>query len=116
MSDNPRTVGERIEALRRLLMTGTPSQQSIARRALKDLSRTTRNQKDIQAALAALAGQTPEATKDSLGNERLPESTPESKIQTQESGIQTRSEEHTSELQSLAYLVCRLLLEKKKTR
>src|SRR2546425_5630357 len=28
----------------------------------------------------------------------------------------TRSEEHTSELQSLAYLVCRLLLEKKKIR
>src|SRR2546425_1904474 len=28
--------------------------------------------------------------------------------------IGTRSEEHTSELQSLAYLVCRLLLEKKK--
>src|SRR2546425_6290406 len=28
----------------------------------------------------------------------------------------TRSEEHTSELQSLAYLVCRLLLEKKKRR
>src|SRR2546425_1539407 len=27
---------------------------------------------------------------------------------------QKRSEEHTSELQSLAYLVCRLLLEKKK--
>src|SRR2546425_6207513 len=27
---------------------------------------------------------------------------------------QARSEEHTSELQSLAYLVCRLLLEKKK--
>src|SRR2546425_6355347 len=27
---------------------------------------------------------------------------------------QDRSEEHTSELQSLAYLVCRLLLEKKK--
>src|SRR2546425_12732243 len=27
--------------------------------------------------------------------------------------IQIRSEEHTSELQSLAYLVCRLLLEKK---
>src|SRR3989441_8036737 len=33
-------------------------------------------------------------------------------------GIETvtwsRSEEHTSELQSLAYIVCRLLLEKKK--
>src|SRR2546425_3635561 len=27
-----------------------------------------------------------------------------------------RSEEHTSELQSLAYLVCRLLLEKKKMK
>src|SRR2546425_2858856 len=30
--------------------------------------------------------------------------------------IDGRSEEHTSELQSLAYLVCRLLLEKKKNR
>src|SRR2546425_9644410 len=29
-------------------------------------------------------------------------------------GAKYRSEEHTSELQSLAYLVCRLLLEKKK--
>src|SRR2546425_9695656 len=28
--------------------------------------------------------------------------------------VELRSEEHTSELQSLAYLVCRLLLEKKK--
>src|SRR5687767_15530335 len=28
--------------------------------------------------------------------------------------VDRRSEEHTSELQSLAYLVCRLLLEKKK--
>src|SRR5205823_14291574 len=28
--------------------------------------------------------------------------------------MEQRSEEHTSELQSLAYLVCRLLLEKKK--
>src|SRR6266404_6500921 len=28
--------------------------------------------------------------------------------------LHRRSEEHTSELQSLAYLVCRLLLEKKK--
>src|SRR5687767_13967723 len=31
-------------------------------------------------------------------------------------GIFARSEEHTSELQSLAYLVCRLLLEKKKNK
>src|SRR5690348_17897641 len=31
-------------------------------------------------------------------------------------GIPTRSEEHTSELQSPVHLVCRLLLEKKKKR
>src|SRR3712207_7564807 len=30
--------------------------------------------------------------------------------------VQIRSEEHTSELQSRQYLVCRLLLEKKQTR
>src|SRR5205823_13353898 len=30
--------------------------------------------------------------------------------------LRDRSEEHTSELQSLAYLVCRLLLEKKKNK
>src|SRR2546425_7668782 len=30
--------------------------------------------------------------------------------------LNARSEEHTSELQSLAYLVCRLLLEKKKKK
>src|SRR5437763_9746276 len=31
-------------------------------------------------------------------------------------GVQFRSEEHTSELQSPMYLVCRLLLEKKKKK
>src|SRR3712207_7954271 len=31
-------------------------------------------------------------------------------------GLETRSEEHTSELQSRQYLVCRLLLEKKKSK
>src|SRR5437870_11098690 len=31
-----------------------------------------------------------------------------------EHGVQQRSEEHTSELQSRGHLVCRLLLEKKK--
>ena len=31
-------------------------------------------------------------------------------------GYDGRSEEHTSELQSQAYLVCRLLLEKKKKK
>src|SRR3989441_8389379 len=48
---------------------------------------------------------------------------PESLLQSAWSGPETprwsgeaRSEEHTSELQSLAYLVCRLLLEKKKKK
>src|SRR2546425_9474188 len=36
--------------------------------------------------------------------------------QNREHPEKSRSEEHTSELQSLAYLVCRLLLEKKKKK
>src|SRR5205823_8635770 len=36
------------------------------------------------------------------------------RVAAQVAGDQVRSEEHTSELQSLAYLVCRLMLEKKK--
>src|SRR3712207_8855411 len=32
------------------------------------------------------------------------------------SAVESRSEEHTSQLQSRQYLVCRLLLEKKKTK
>src|SRR2546425_1562721 len=36
-------------------------------------------------------------------------------VSTDEPRTEERSEEHTSELQSLAYLVCRLLLEKKNT-
>src|SRR3712207_7803189 len=38
-------------------------------------------------------------------------------LRQQRSGVaMTRSEEHTSELQSRQYLVCRLLLEKKKNK
>src|SRR2546425_6764208 len=39
-------------------------------------------------------------------------------VHADDAGVATdvRSEEHTSELQSLAYLVCRLLLEKKKNK
>src|SRR2546425_4350564 len=39
---------------------------------------------------------------------------PSQTLNDEEYQILRRSEEHTSELQSLAYLVCRLLLEKKK--
>src|SRR2546423_10415721 len=40
----------------------------------------------------------------------------ETSSQTSRPLVVDRSEEHTSELQSLAYLVCRLLLEKKKKK
>src|SRR3712207_8340427 len=36
------------------------------------------------------------------------------KVYASKNGLDDRSEEHTSELQSRQYLVCRLLLEKKK--
>src|SRR2546423_8996330 len=49
--------------------------------------------------LPLILGQIDRARNVSLGKVNLPKD---------------RSEEHTSELQSLAYLVCRLLLEKKK--
>src|SRR2546425_6883490 len=39
---------------------------------------------------------------------------PRARTLLQHADSEERSEEHTSELQSLAYLVCRLLLEKKK--
>src|SRR2546425_7691732 len=45
---------------------------------------------------------------------RTSQSTPGSIGTESDGGHAGRSEEHTSELQSLAYLVCRLLLEKKK--
>src|SRR3712207_7551442 len=38
------------------------------------------------------------------------------RVAAQHPGLAGRSEEHTSELQSRPYLVCRLLLEKKKTK
>src|SRR2546429_2080211 len=42
--------------------------------------------------------------------------TRESKNEQQPVGLEERSEEHTSELQSRLHLVCRLLLEKKKKK
>src|SRR3989441_4992185 len=48
------------------------------------------------------------------GRSPLGKSVPPDRDERQRNGNRERSEEHTSELQSLAYLVCRLLLEKKK--
>src|SRR2546425_12924724 len=50
----------------------------------------------------------------SFWSEKLPSTRP-SMPESPSANTIGRSEEHTSELQSLAYLVCRLLLEKKKT-
>src|SRR2546425_7711749 len=48
------------------------------------------------------------------GPKAVPASTATCCSASSRSANDSRSEEHTSELQSLAYLVCRLLLEKKK--
>src|SRR2546425_7166666 len=49
-----------------------------------------------------------------LGRERLDDVPVDPRLDRLDDIFLLRSEEHTSELQSLAYLVCRLLLEKKK--
>src|SRR2546425_4948259 len=49
------------------------------------------------------------------GRDRAGTCSPPESLGERRAGRHSRSEEHTSELQSLAYLVCRLLLEKKKT-
>src|SRR2546425_5207120 len=59
-----------------------------------------------QVAEMALTGEAPELARAPPAVDREPDT-----VRRLELG---RSEEHTSELQSLAYLVCRLLLEKKK--
>src|SRR5687767_15201939 len=50
------------------------------------------------------------------GSERAASMAPRQSSNEVSPDIVKRSEEHTSELQSLAYLVCRLLLEKKKKK
>src|SRR5690625_6866904 len=69
------------------------------------LSRICRRPADIRALTSVLP--TPAAVAVELGEEGLGGG---------ELGSQLRSEEHTSELQSRGHLVCRLLLEKKKSR
>src|SRR2546425_7192339 len=50
------------------------------------------------------------------GRGRIPSEAKRSEPPGRSARGRVRSEEHTSELQSLAYIVCRLLLEKKKIR
>src|SRR5947199_9441596 len=57
----------------------------------------------------------PGLARERMGQRPLPELEQQQRQGTAEHrGIDQRSEEHTSELQSLRHLVCRLLLEKKK--
>src|SRR2546425_8206195 len=51
-----------------------------------------------------------------IGCQKLGQPVPDSNLVLESNSAVPRSEEHTSELQSLAYLVCRLLLEKKKKK
>src|SRR5690625_5558956 len=51
-----------------------------------------------------------------LANSLLPASNIAEIMEQNNQFLQERSEEHTSELQSRGHLVCRLLLEKKKSR
>src|SRR5947199_6288471 len=50
------------------------------------------------------------------GSTSAPTTMPRSPTTTRQVASASRSEEHTSELQSLRHLVCRLLLEKKKKK
>src|SRR2546425_9278851 len=81
--------------------SGTPLQPS--RRAARAGYSAVRSGEEVKIALSTSSGRKPFASWRARSS-----STVASRI------AALRSEEHTSELQSLAYLVCRLLLEKKK--
>src|SRR2546425_4206629 len=65
-------------------------------------------------ALAQKAAPPPAAPPPAAPPAAAPPAAPAAAAAPYEVWVIDRSEEHTSELQSLAYLVCRLLLEKKK--
>src|SRR2546425_490538 len=80
-------------------------------RSAKRLIRPVRQKAFITVLVVGAACVLPSAGLDAAGNNPVLK-----EIQNTEEYFpdEIRSEEHTSELQSLAYLVCRLLLEKKK--
>src|SRR3712207_8192592 len=63
-----------------------------------------------------LAGQFSQERRDALDFGERHQPFPPSEVRTQQRKTSARSEEHTSELQLRQYLVCRLLLEKKKKK
>src|SRR2546425_8508703 len=68
------------------------------------------------AAGSASAPPSAKATSRPSSSQRAVQSASCSDVHCSPASDSARSEEHTSELQSLAYLVCRLLLEKKKSK
>src|SRR3712207_8723607 len=72
----------------------------------------------VVARLERLAGEEPDADRlGRVGGPQQPEPPDRAVLVARVEAVEVllRSEEHTSELQSRQYLVCRLLLEKKKT-
>src|SRR3712207_8655064 len=68
---------------------------------------------DVRVDLRLLGSREPEL-REPHGHVGAPSGGVDDQIGLREGGVSSRSEEHTSELQSRQYLVCRLLLEKKK--
>src|SRR3712207_6941255 len=85
---------------------------TLFRSSIADIQRCFEFRVGLEGAAAALAAERWED--DDLGEIRSAYEALETCIRTGQLGVEARSEEHTSELQSRQYLVCRLLLEKKK--
>src|SRR5258708_10383638 len=75
-----------------------------------------RSRSDIPGALAPVADGDQLRRKLPVHRHHLAESSPSAALRQSYDAGPDRSEEHTSELQSPDHLVCRLLLEKKKSR
>src|SRR5687767_15381159 len=74
----------------------------------------TRRSSDLSASSRASSTASPRTTTATCTAATRPSTPPAPRRISAAFSTSPRSEEHTSELQSLAYLVCRLLLEKKK--
>src|SRR3712207_7725342 len=81
-------------------------------RSWQPLSRKKKDTRAWRAGEKATLRNLPSET-DEHGQQRLAQVATYKQKKKRHKGVETRSEEHTSELQSRQYLVCRLLLEKK---
>src|SRR3712207_8212720 len=75
------------------------------------------NELETEQIEASIGGLTPEGEQTQADREDIPHASLGQKLALDQApDAHSRSEEHTSELQSRQYLVCRLLLEKKKAK